>query len=194
MGLAQESPPMAAREPEPRFGIPVKLKVYPQLTAKKALESALDAYEKGDHAYLVAHLLDPAFVEQRITDLGKQYEAKVEIELSRLRDLQFANPDRFAPEDRLPTDRAQFLARITARSRDLAFRKLLLDIDQQMRNDPQSLKDMKKILRDGTFSDEGMGAKVVHPSVKYVALYFRKIGDCWYLENRQTEETKKEPQ
>jgi hypothetical protein len=66
-------------------------------------------------------------------------------------------------------------------------------VEQKMRDDPQALKDMKKILRAGTFSDEGAGAKATNPAVKDSAIYFKKIGDRWYLENRQADETKKEP-
>jgi hypothetical protein len=62
-----------------------------------------------------------------------------------------------------------------------------------MRDDPQSFRDMKKILRDGTFTDEGAGTKAVHPIVMDSALFFKKIGDRWFLENRQAEEPKKEP-
>ncbi|HEV3439287.1 MAG TPA: hypothetical protein VG122_18110 [Gemmata sp.] len=190
--LAQEPPQFISKDPEPRFGIPAKLKAYPQTTAKKALESAVEACEKSDYAYLIAHLLDPAFVERRITDRSKQFEASVELELARLRDYQYANPDRF-PTDRLPLDKPGFLAAIVAKSRERAFKQLVRDVEQKMRDDPQSLRDMKKILRDGTFTDEGAGIKAVHPTVMDGALFFKKIGDRWFLENRQAEEPKKEP-
>jgi hypothetical protein len=188
-----EPPPIFPKEPDPRFGIPAKLKVYPQTAAKKALESAVEACEKNDYSYLIAHLLDPAFVELRIADRSKQFEAPVELELTRLRDYQYANPDRFAPVDRLPLDKPKFLAAVIAQSRERAFKQLQRDVEQKMRDDPQSLKDMKKILRDGTFTDEGGGAKAVHPTVMDRALYFKRIGDRWFLENRQADEPKKEP-
>ena len=65
----------------------------------------MDAVEKRDTAYLVAHLLDPGFVELRLNDRAKQFEVTVELDLARQRDFQLANRDKFAPEDRLPTDR-----------------------------------------------------------------------------------------
>jgi hypothetical protein len=188
-----DTPPIIIKEPEPRFGVQAKIKVYPQTTAKKALESAVEACDKGDYAYLIAHLLDPGFVELRITDRAKQYEAPLEVEMTRLRDFQYANPDRYKIEDRLPLEKKQFLTAIIERSRDKAFKQLVRDVEQKMRDDPQALKDMKKILRAGTFSDEGAGAKATNPVVKDSAIYFKKIGDRWYLENRQADETKKEP-
>jgi hypothetical protein len=192
--LADDEPPFVIpKDPEPRFGVSAKLKVYPQKTAKKALESAVEACEKNDYSYLIAHLLDPAFVELRIADRSKQIEAPAELELARLRDYQYANPDRFSPADRLPLDKQKFLAAVIALSRERAFKQLRSDVELKLRDDPQALKDMKKILRDGTFTDEGGGAKAVHPTVPDRVLYFKKIGDRWFLENRQTEEPKKEP-
>jgi hypothetical protein len=177
-----------------RFGIPVKLKAYPQDTARKALASAVEAGEKPDVAYLVAHLLDPGFVEQRLADRAKQFEPAVELELTKLRDFQNANPDKFLPSDRLPNDRVQFKALVAERSRERAFKQLVADVGEKLRDDPESLKDMKKILRGGTFTDEpGGGAKAVHPEVKDRALFFKKIGERWFLENRHEDVPKKGP-
>lgn len=191
--LADDTPPLIVKEPEPRFGVPAKIKVYPQTSPKKTLESVVEACDKGDYAYLLAHLLDPGFVELRLTDRAKKYEAPVEIELTRLRDFQYANPDRFPPGDRLPLDKPKFAAAIIERSREKAFKQLISDIEQKLRDDPQALRDMKKIARGGTFADEGAGAKATSPLVKDNAIYFKKIGDRWFIENRQADETKKEP-
>jgi hypothetical protein len=194
LGLAAfahtQQPPAAL---EPRFGISPKLKVYPQETAKKALASAVEACDKPDIPYLLAHLLDPGFVELRLGDRAKQFEAAVELELANLRDFQNANPDKFRPEDRIPNDRVKFNEMILQRSRERAFKQLVRDVEQKLLDDPQSLKDMKKILRDGTFTDEPGGGKAVHPDVKDRALYFKKIGERWFLENRQEDTPKKGP-
>jgi hypothetical protein len=188
-----DTPPIIPKEPEPRFGVQAKIKVYPQTTAKKALASAIEACDKGDYAYLIAHLLDPGFVELRVTDRAKQFEAALEIELTRLRDYQYANPDRFKIEDRLPLEKREFQAVLLERGRDRAFKQLVRDVEQKLRDDPQALMDMKKILRAGTFTDEVAGAKATNPTVKDSAIYFKKIGQRWFLENRQADETKKEP-
>ena len=99
---------------------------------------------------------------------------------------------RMFTEPQLEGDR-ELLAAVVEKSRERAFKQLIRDVDQKMRDDPQSLKDMKKFLRDGTFTDEGGGVKVVNPTVMDRALFFKKIGDRWFLENRQAEEPKKEP-
>lgn len=191
--LAQEPPPpIIPKEPPPRFSVSSKSKAYPQTTAKRVLESAIEAIEKNDFPYLVAHLLDPAFVDLRVAERGKQFEPAAEVELTRLRDFQYANPDRFAPADRVPLDRVQFQAVVIARGREKAFRQLTRDVEEKLRDDPQTLRDLKKILRDGAFSDEGAGAKAVHPAVKDRSLYFKRIGDRWFLENRLGDDARKE--
>ena len=187
------------QEPAPnldvRFGIPLKLKAYPQDTARKALASAIEACEKPDTAYLIAQLLDPGFVELRLADRAKQFEAPVEVELANLRDFQNANPDKFQPAERIPNDRTKFKALIVERSRERAFKQLIRDVEDKLREDPQSLKDLKKILRDGMFADEpDGGARATHPDVKDRVLFFRKIGERWFLENRQEDTAKKPPE
>ena len=194
--LARTQPPPKEidKTPQPRYGIPVKQKTYPQETPKKALASAVEAIEKRDSAYLIAHLIAPGFIELRLSDRAKQFEAPVELELARLRDYQLTHRDRIDPEDRLPTDRAQFNALIIEKSRARAFRQLIRDIEEKLLNDPQSVHDLRRILRDGTFTDEpDGGARGTHPDVKDRALYFKKIGERWFLENRQEAIPRKEP-
>jgi hypothetical protein len=196
VALAQQPPDVdIPKDPDPRFGVIAKMKVYPQTTAKKALASAIEAIEKTETAYLIAHLLDPGFVELRLNERAKQFEAPVEVELSRLRDYQIRNPDKVQPEDRLPIDKAKFRALIVERSRERAFRQLIRDLEEKVLSDPQSMRDMKKLLKEGKFEDIETGAKVTHMDVKDRALYFRKIGDRWFLENRQEDQAapKKDP-
>ena len=193
--LARTQPPPKPidKTPKARFGVPVKLKPYPQDTPKKALVSAVDALEKGDTAYLIAHLLDPGFVDLRLTERARQFEPNVELTLSQQRDFQLANRARFAPEDRLPTDRDLFEALIQDRSRQLAFRQLIRDVEEKLLNDPQALKDLRKIMRDGAFTEEPGGVRATHPEVKDKVLFLRKIDDRFFLENRQEDSPKKDP-
>lgn len=203
VALAQDpkdKQPEISDTPVPRYGVPPKVKTYPQDTPKKTLASAIEAIEKGELSYLVAHLMDPVFVELRLGDRAKQYEAGVEIDLSRLRDLQIRNPDKYAPEDRLPLEKPKFVALIVQRSRELAFKQLVRDVSDKLLDDPQALKDLRKLLRDGKLEDTETGAKLTHDAIKDRALHFRKIGERFFLENRQEdapapkEPPKKEPE
>jgi hypothetical protein len=179
-------------EPEPRYGVKPRFKQYPQATPKEALRSALAAVEKGDYAYLAAHLLEPKFVEEAVVERARLFEAAAERELAQLRDFQRANPEKVAVENRVPLDPKAFRAMATERARDRAFKQLQGDIARKLADDPQAIKEMRRILRDGAFADTGDSAAATHPEVKGRALLFKKFSDRWFLENRQ-EEQKKEP-
>jgi hypothetical protein len=49
-----------------RFGIDLDLKKYPQNSPKEALGSVVKAIAEKQFEYLLAHLADPAFVDQRV--------------------------------------------------------------------------------------------------------------------------------
>jgi hypothetical protein len=49
-----------------RYGVAEDAKAYPQTSPKEALASVLKAIDAKDYHYLVAHLADPAFVDDRV--------------------------------------------------------------------------------------------------------------------------------
>lgn len=61
-----------------RFGIEIDKDGFPQGTPKDALRSVLKAAEAGRFDYLVAHLAEPAYVDQQIKDVGS-FEKLVDI-------------------------------------------------------------------------------------------------------------------
>jgi hypothetical protein len=184
---------VAPKAPEPRYGVKPRLKQYPQDSPKVVLKAALAALDAGDYQYLVAQLLDPKFVDDGVTERAKLFEPGVLAELAQLRDFQRANPAKFTPDERIPLDAQGFATLVANTARDRAFKVLLRDVQQRLTDDPQSVREMRRMLRDGSFADADPAASVTHPDVKGRALYFRKVGDRWFLENRQAEEPKKEP-
>jgi hypothetical protein len=190
---AQPKEELVPREPPPRLGVKSRVKQYPQNTAKEALKSAVAAITDGDYPYLVAHLLDPKFVDDAITERARDFEPGAEAELAQLRDFQRANPNKVAPEDRVPLDPVGLRAMAAAKARERGYRQLLRDIQQKLTDDPQTVRDLRRIARDGSFADADPVSTATHPDVKGRALYFKKIGNRWFLENRQVEEPKKEP-
>jgi hypothetical protein len=188
--LTDAQPP---KELQPRYGVKVRLKQYPQNTPKATLKSAVAAIEESDYAYLVGQLLDPKFVDDAIAERIKIFEPAILRQMAELRDYQRANPNKFAPEDRLPLDAASFNALVYTKAREQAFTQLVKDVTQKLTDDPQSVKDIRQILRDGSFADADPVASATHTDVKNRSLFFKRIGERWYLENRQTEEPKKEP-
>jgi hypothetical protein len=186
LGLGALAAAQPAKGPESRHGVKPRAKQYPQETPRAALRSALLAVEKGDYEYLVAQLLDPKFVDDAVSERAKLFEGGVEIELAKLRDIQRANPDRVTAANRVPFDPKEFRAVAAAKARGLGFRQLTRDVAQKLTEDPQTLKDLGRILRDGSFAD----GSATHPDIKHRTLYFRNVGGRWFLENRQAEEKK----
>ena len=184
----------AAKEAVTRYGVNPRVKAFPQATPKDTLRSAVAAIDRADFAYLAAHLLDPKYIDAAVAERGKQYEPDAAAELTRLRDAQRASPDKFPPETRLPFDSAAFDAVVVARARERAFKQLAKDLGQKLTDDPLAVKDMRRILRaENPYAVAAPTATATVPEVKGRALYFKQIDARWFLENRQTEEPKKEP-
>lgn len=188
--LATAQPPKPV---EPRYGVKHRDKAYPQATPKDALKSAIGAIEDADFSYLVAHLLEPKFVDGAVADRQKQLVPAVEAELAQLRDFQRANPDKVAAENRVPLDPVLFRAAAAEKARERAFKQLVREVASKLVDDPETLKTFRRVYREGTFTD-GDPTTATHPELKNRTLFFKKLGERWVLENRQAEEPKKEPQ
>lgn len=179
------------KPPGPRYGVKPRLKAYPQSTPKEALRSALSAIDTSDYSYLTAHLLDPKFVDGVIAERAGPLEPTVRAELVQARDAQRPNINNIAVEDRIPYEPNAFAALVTERARERVFRQLIKELEQKLAEDAHALKDMRRILRK---FPEGDAATVTLPEIKGRVLYFQKIGDRWFLDNRSApEEPKKEP-
>jgi hypothetical protein len=201
LAAAQEGKPKTPEQVPPRYGIPYKDKVFPQATPKDALISLIEAADKNEFGYLAAHLLDPSFVDARVTDRAKQLEDQVATNLAALRDFQQKNLDKVVPESRVPLDAEKFRERIVAEARAAAFKLLVKDLQEKFIEDPETLKAMRLYRSGGTFPDSpGDLVKVTHADLKERSLFIKKQGDRYYIENRQAdapepkEPEKKEPE
>jgi hypothetical protein len=68
-----------------RYGVALDTKTYPQGTAKEALASAIKAIEARKFNYLVAHLAEPGFVDDRVKRIyGGKFEEQVDDTKARL--------------------------------------------------------------------------------------------------------------
>jgi len=194
--FSQEGRPRGPEQVPPRFGVGYRPKEYPQATPKEALSSVIAATENGEFGYLVAHLLDPAFVDARLGDRAKQFEPAVETDLARLRDFQQKNLDRVPREARVPVEPDLFRERVAADARAAAFRQLVRDVQEKLADDPQAIKDLRRFRSQGTFPDSaaaGEVAKVGLADVKDRAVFLKQIKGRWFVENRQAEEKAPEP-
>jgi hypothetical protein len=193
---SQEGKPKTPEEPPPRFGVAFKGKVYLQATPKESLNSLIEAAEKGDFTYLVAHLLEPSFVDTRVADRAKQFEAQVSANLAALRDFQQKNLDKVDRESRVPTDAVEFQKRVLVDAKAAAFKQLVKDVQEKFQEDPETLKAMRLFRSGAVFPDmPGDSVKLNHAEVKDRVLFIKKIDNRYYLENKQADEpAPKEPE
>jgi hypothetical protein len=68
-------PAFAQDLPVTRHGVHLRLRAYPQSSAKEALASVIAALEEGQFEYLLAQLTDPEFVDNRVKQVyGGRFE------------------------------------------------------------------------------------------------------------------------
>jgi hypothetical protein len=168
---------VAAAQPDavpPRFDVIYNPDVYFQDTPQRTLNSVLDALSRDRYDYLAAHLLDPAFVDARLGATQSYFE-------------------RVAADQIAQTLAGSALraADLDARVRTVGLRLNVQDFTGQIRrklaDEPDHLRDLKRFARDGRFQAAGDTATATLPDVKDRALYFKKVGDRWFLENRKDE-------
>jgi hypothetical protein len=177
-----------AEEAVARYDIAPLLKLYPQNTAKAALESAVKAAEKGRFDYLAAHLMEPGFVDAESVNRGKALAADVEAEL-RIRRQREKDIGSDLPRDlRVPHEPEPFAKLVASESQVRGFQRFIADIREKAFHDPGQLKDLRRFARDGTIEETGDTAKVSLRDINDRAVYLKKIGQRWYVENRQIEE------
>jgi hypothetical protein len=166
---------VAAAQPDgvpPRFDVIHNPEVYFQDTPQRTLSSVLDALGRDRYDYVVAHLLDPAFVDARLGATQAYFE-------------------RVAADQMAQTVAASALraADLDARVRTVGLKLNVQDFIRQIRrklaDEPENLRDLRRFARDGQFQTAGETATATLPDVKDRALYFKKVGDRWFLENRR---------
>lgn len=119
-----------------RYGMEPDVEAYPQKTPKEALASVLKAIDTGRIDYLLAHLADPQFVDERV----KSYAG--------------------------------------------GFDDLVKETTTKFSQDAAAIKEMRRILREGEWQ-EGDASASAHLKDKERTVFLKKIGDRWFLENRQ---------
>lgn len=169
---------------ESRYGIPGNARLFPQADPKAALTTAIKAIESNRFDYLVAHLLEEGFVEQRLTERAALLVPRVDAELRALRARQRQDVT-LDKRLQLPDEPPAFEDAIQAEARLQAFKLVVSDIQEKQNADPTLLKTLKRFLREGDFTVDGDTATVTLRDLKNRQVFFKKVGERWYLENRQ---------
>ena len=164
-----------------RYDLPYNPDFYSQKTPKDALTSVILAIERKETQYLAAHLLDPTFIDERLKATQEYYERFAAEQLAKM-----------GSEGSLTG--AALQARIRQKGTIYNFNNLSTLIQKKLADEPDNFKEMRQFLRSGEITEDGETAKIAMKDVKDRALYFKKIGSRWYLENRKEEiKPKEEP-
>lgn len=129
----------AQKQPEnvTRLGMASDYEIYPQSTPKELIASLLKAINRERYDYLVAHLMEPGFIDDRVQRTNLKLD-------------------------------------------DIA-----KEIKSKFQAQPELQKDLIKLLNSGEQTDSGTTVIITHKDVKNQQVYLKKIGDRWYVENRQ---------
>jgi len=122
----------------PRYNVEADVDRLSQKTPQDALRSLLKAIESKRVDYALAHIAEPAFVDQRVKDVGGRFEVMVQ------------------------------------------------ETTRKLDADPESIRELRKFLTDGEWQDQGDTASAKCKDVRGKQVYFKKIGNRWFFENRTT--------
>lgn len=159
-----------------RFGLRFNKDLYPQDTPKAALGSVMRALDKDRYDYLVAQLLDPDFVEEQMRITYPVYEkvAREQVQREGL--------------DRKGFDATFIRKRINDLATQANFEYLTRRIRTKLDDDPEAAKELRRMFRDGEFNESGETTVVRLKDVKDRALYLRRVGDRWFIQNKMIED------
>lgn len=165
---AQEVKP-PRQESRPRFDLRAFEDLYPQDTPQKAMQTVLKLLDRDRYDYMLAHLIDPVFVDGQLAITYPKFEKQA----------------RNRVEDSSPTMEASakesLIKKIATQEN---FQNLQDRLRTTLTDDPGSFKELQRLLKDGVVEESGEAVAVSSKDIKNRKLFLRKIGDRWFLENR----------
>jgi hypothetical protein len=191
--IAQAQPQLPKRDPV-RYGVVLTdtlTELYPQTDPKAALDSAVKMLEAKRYELFAAHFLDPEFFDEKVIERAKMIEEAVEKEFLELREAQLRNPASVNNASRLPIEPKLFQDRVREEAMKRAFGLSVKDLVSHLGDSPETPRLFRKFWRSGELVETGMNAGFTHKDHPGLTVYLKRVGDRWFVENRQTEEEKK---
>lgn len=157
------------------YGILFTPELYPQATPRQAIGSVLRALDKDRFEYLVAFLLEPGYVREQLQITSARFDqaARARIETEQL--------------DKKGFDSGFIRKRIRELSEQANFDNLAQRIKDKLASDPESVKELRKLHREGEIVEAGDRATLSHPDIKDRKLFFRNVNGRWFIENKMQE-------
>jgi hypothetical protein len=144
---------------QPRYGVEASPEFYPQGTPKEALATAAKLLEKQRYSYLLAHVIDPAFVDAEVAARAKGLEPAVEKQLAAVRADQKRNLPVDTPAERvISADPAAFAQQVRAEAERQAFGELVKAMQDNLGEFPEHVTQLLAVAAAGTVAENGQAA------------------------------------
>lgn len=176
----------------PRYGVMINTRTFTQQSPQETLASTIRAIEENRFDVLVAHLIDEKVTETKANEQARVQENDAETDLCKLRERQKDNPLGVKPEEKLPYEPMAFSVFVKAEAKDRGFKATIEDVRKKFVADSNIVKEMKRYLREGEFVVNNEAAKVTLKDVKGRGIYFTKVNNRWFIEDRQEDAAKAE--
>jgi len=157
---------------KPRFDVLHNSEFYRQDTPQETLKSVVGAIGRDRFDYVIAHLLEPSYVNSRLLATQSYFERVASNQVA-----QTAGGRRLQG--------AELQARIQQVGTSFNVKQLAEQMKLKLADESDNLKDLKRFAREGVFMDAGDTATATLKDVKDRALYFKKVEGRWFLENRK---------
>jgi hypothetical protein len=173
--------------PPERYGVRPDPTLYPQDTARQAVATLAALAEKKRFEYLVAHLLDPAVVDERVRQKAAAVYPAVERQLVEVRGRQRLKPADVSPDDFLSDDPQKFGQQVQDRATQAAFRAVVAEAESHLSEYPEHLAFFRRLAKDGVFAETADAAGVSLKTDPDQKLFLRKAGSRWTVEDRKAD-------
>lgn len=171
---AQDPPPKLLST---RFGIEFNPINYPQKTPQDTIKSVAKALDAGRFDYMMAHLVDPKYVDPRVEEYLAIIVPRAEIK---------AEEDDIAQEVDTLTRRKKIAAKEKKdKARQVvAFNRLVVETRKNFEEDPVLVKELRLFAKSGEFETDEDRSSGSLKGVTTRKVFMRKKEDRWFMEER----------
>ncbi|HEX3314706.1 MAG TPA: hypothetical protein VHR72_07420 [Gemmataceae bacterium] len=166
------------RQLDRRYNIEYNPVGYPQKTPQEGLKAIVRALDAGAYEYMLAHLVDPKFVDTRVAEYFTTMFPK---ELLRKEDEEIALAEDALTRKRLEIgkERRLFDRRV------LSFVRLVKETRKHFSEDPVLLRELRQMARDGEWDADDTKGTCSLKAVTTRKAFFKAQEGRWFMEERQ---------
>ena len=183
LALGTFSLPLVAQDAEVRqfdrrYNIDYNPISYPHKTPQDGLKAVVKALDSGAYEYLLAHLVDPKFVDRRVAEYFTMLFPK---ELLRQEDETIALTEDLLTRKRLELGKEQRLFQRQV----LSFGRLVKETKKHFSEDPVLLRDLRQMARDGEWDADDTKGICSLKGLTTRKAFFKVREGRWFMEERQ---------